>query len=97
MDFKKRITELLKAKKWSQYELAKRAGMHKSTIRNMLRTKNSPRIDTLEQVCKAFGISLSDFFKENTKFKELDVIVTAYQCLDEKKKQILIKIIELIN
>ncbi len=64
MDTKQRISELAKERGWSNYELAKRSGLHLSTIQNMYHRNYEPTVPTLQALCKALGISLSQFFAE---------------------------------
>lgn len=47
---------------WTKYKLAKECGMSLSTVANMFRRNASPTVDTIEHVCNAFGITLSQFF-----------------------------------
>ena len=62
MDTKQRIAELAQERNWSNYELAKRSGVQLSTMQNMYHRNYEPTIPTLQALCKAFGISLSQFF-----------------------------------
>ncbi|MDR1572208.1 MAG: DUF1016 N-terminal domain-containing protein [Clostridiales Family XIII bacterium] len=62
MDILERIATLQKKRGWSGYRLAKEAGIPQSTLSNLYKRKNSPTISTLEAVCRALGISLSQFF-----------------------------------
>ena len=64
MDTKQRIAELAQERNWSNYELAKRSGVQLSTIQNMYHRNYEPTIPTLQALCKAFGISLSQFFAD---------------------------------
>lgn len=60
-----RIKELCTARGWSYYRLAKEAGFQQSILKPILKEKNMPSIYTLSKICKAFGISLSTFFKSS--------------------------------
>lgn len=64
MDTKQRLAELMQERGWSSYELAKRSDLQLSTIRNMYYRNYEPTIPTLQALCKALGISLSQFFAE---------------------------------
>ncbi|MDR0916773.1 MAG: helix-turn-helix domain-containing protein [Oscillospiraceae bacterium] len=64
MDILQRITKLREARAWSEYRLAKEAGLSQSTLSNLYKRGNSPTISTLETICTAFGITLSQFFAE---------------------------------
>jgi transcriptional regulator with XRE-family HTH domain len=60
-----RIVEFRTAKGWSEYQLAEESGMTQSTISSWYRRHMTPSIPSLERICDAFGISLSQFFMEN--------------------------------
>ena len=62
MDVIARIEELMKARGWSVYELARRSGLPQSTLSNLFNRRNLPTISTLEQVCGTLGIPLAEFF-----------------------------------
>lgn len=64
MDILKRIRCLQEERHWSLYRLSLEAGLTQSTLNNMFKRKTDPSIKTLEALCDAFGISLSDFFSE---------------------------------
>ena len=64
MDTIERIKELMKQRNWSEYRLAKESHMSQSTISNIFHRNTLPSIPTLEIICDAFGISLSQFFAE---------------------------------
>lgn len=65
MDVIKRITELTEARGWSHYKLASKSGLSMSTIANIYRRNTVPSLTTLETICNAFGITLSQFFAED--------------------------------
>ena len=62
MDILKRITELKERRGWTDYELAERCGLTQSTISAWYRKNYDPTIDSLEKVCIAFNMTLSQFF-----------------------------------
>ena len=64
MDILIKIRKLQKERGWSEYRLAKEAGLTQSTISGLYRKNNLPTIPTLESLCKAFGITLSQFFAD---------------------------------
>lgn len=64
MDVLKRIDDLIKERNWSDYRLAVESGLSSSTIANLRRRNTVPSIPTLEAICNAFGITLSQFFDE---------------------------------
>lgn len=73
MDVIARINEIMKAQGLSRYELARLSGLSSSTLANMKRRNTVPTIATLEELCSALNISLSQFFAdENTEFYPVD-------------------------
>ena len=65
MDILKKITEMRMERNWSEYELAERAELTQSTISSWYRKNLIPSIPSLERICEAFGISLSQFFLDD--------------------------------
>ncbi|MGN0799304.1 MAG: helix-turn-helix domain-containing protein [Christensenellales bacterium] len=61
-DVLSRMTSLLRAKGWTRYRLAKEAGLSTTTINNLWLRNNSPSIATLEDICRALGITMAEFF-----------------------------------
>ncbi len=57
-----RITYYRKQKNWSEYQLAEYSGLTQSTISSWYRKNMIPTIPSLEKICDAFGITLSQFF-----------------------------------
>ncbi len=64
MDTNEKLQRLLQEHGWSEYRLAKNAGLSESTISNIFRRNAVPSITTLEAICRGFGITLSQFFAE---------------------------------
>lgn len=70
MDILQKITEMRLEKGWTEYELAERSELTQSTISSWYRKNLIPSIPSLEHICNAFGVSLSQFFLENDCFSE---------------------------
>lgn len=66
MDVQDRIRRYMAQRGWSEYRLAKEAGLSQSTISNLFRRNNAPTLPTLETLCCALGLSLPQFFTEDT-------------------------------
>ena len=64
MDVLERLRKLLQERGWSEYRLAQVSGLNESTISNIYRRNTLPTIPTLEAICKAFGITLSQFLRK---------------------------------
>jgi transcriptional regulator with XRE-family HTH domain len=60
-----RTRELLKARKWTQYQLAQRSAIPLSTLSYVLNNKGENlTTDTLLNICRGFQIRLTDFFND---------------------------------
>ena len=64
MDTLGRLRQLLNERNWTEYRLAKESGLSDSTIKNIYKRNTQPTIDTLEAICRGFGITLAQFFSE---------------------------------
>lgn len=62
MDVLNQLRTLMEARGWTMYRLAKESGLSDSTVANIYRRNAIPSIDTLEKICRGFGITLSQFF-----------------------------------
>ena len=51
---------------WSEYQLAEHSGLPQSTISSWYCKNTSPTVASLEKICKAFGITLSQLFAEGS-------------------------------
>ena len=71
MNVLNRIDNLMKEHGWSDYKLAAESGLSSSTIANLRRRNTVPSIPTLEAICDAFGITLSQFFNEDEEYVHL--------------------------
>lgn len=71
MDVLERIRNLRLERNWTEYQLAEKSGIPQSTISTWFRKQNLPTISSLEKICYAFDITLSDFFRED-EYNNLD-------------------------
>lgn len=72
MDVLRKINKIRIERNWSVYRLSIESGISQSTLTNMFNRETLPSITTLECICSAFGISLSDFFLEEDEAKVTD-------------------------
>ena len=70
MDILRKITEMRIERGWTEYELAERSDLTQSTISSWYRKNLIPSIPSLEHICDAFGITLSQFFLETDCFSD---------------------------
>ena len=66
MDVLERITYYRKQKDWTEYQLAEKSGLTQSTISSWYRKNMLPTIPSLEKICNAFGITLAQFFSNDS-------------------------------
>lgn len=59
-----KISHLLKERGWTLYRLAKESGVQNSNLKNICFRNRTPTIPTIIKICNGFGITLSEFFKE---------------------------------
>lgn len=92
-----RITELRLQRGWSINYLALEAGLTQSTLSSILQRGTAPKIETLQCLCSAFGISLSQFFLDDEQVEILNSsekkLITAYRRLSAQKQQALLDFI----
>ena len=58
------ITKYRQDRGWTEYHLAERSGLPQSTISSWYRKNMIPTVPSLEKICMAFGITLSQLFAE---------------------------------
>lgn len=66
IDVLKKINYYKAQKGWSEYQLAEKSGLTQSTISSWYRKDMLPSIPSLDKICSAFGITLSQFFSEES-------------------------------
>ena len=94
MDIQKKIKEMMKERGWTDYRLCKESGLSASTVANMFNRNNLPTIPTLEAICMAFGITLSQFFSESEMLsltEEQRHLLSGWGKLSEEQRKLLLK------
>lgn len=98
MDIIQRINSLMEERQWSDYKLSIESGLSSSTIANIHRRNTIPSIPTLEAICDAFGITLSQFFNEGLVTVQLNSeqqeLFTEWIMLTKEQKQLILAIIK---
>lgn len=64
MNILEKIRELRLERNWTEYQLAEKSGLPQSTISSWYRKNMQPSISSLEKICDAFNITLSQFFTD---------------------------------
>lgn len=89
MDVLQRLAELQKQYGWSDYRIAKEADLAPNTVSNIYRRNNVPSMTTLEALCKAFGITMAQFFADNDMIEvtpEIKELVDRWSALTVEQK-----------
>lgn len=98
MDVIKRIDMLMKERNWSDYKLSAESGLSSSTIANIHRRNTVPSISTLESICSAFGISLAQFFTEDSNTVQLNTeqqeLFNQWIALTDNQKKLIYQLIK---
>lgn len=101
METIERIKYHMQIRGWSEYRLAKESGLSQSTISNIFKRHSLPSIPTLEIICNAFGITLSQFFSDNDDTSSLSEeqkeLLNHWIKLSAGKRNILMKLIREIT
>ena len=71
MDILSKIRELQGSRGWTDYKLAQEADIPLATLSSLFQRNNPPKVDTLQCICNAFGLTLAQFFLEDEKIEVL--------------------------
>ena len=100
MNIHEKLRTLIKVRGWSEYRLAKEAGLSESTIANVFRRNANPSIPTLEAICAGMGITLSQFFAENEMVElspELKELFDYWASLTIEQKQAILQMLRVFQ
>ena len=95
-----RLRKLMKEREWTEYRLSKVCGLSESTLANIFRRNTVHSITTLETICDAFGITLSQFFAEGEMVEltpELKVLFENWVSLTPDQKEAALHMIQALN
>ena len=98
MNINKKIIDLCNERGWSIYELSLQTGITQSSLSSMLKRGNPPKIENLNTICEAFGITLSQFFLDGEQIEALSPkemrLVSSFRKLSDDKQNALITLID---
>ena len=96
-----RMEEIRCAQGISKYRLAQLTGLSQTALSKILNGQCIPTVLTLEKICKAFQISIAQFFAENEFTDNLtDVqkeILSVWNGLNDEEKRIFLNFIHSIK
>lgn len=83
---------------WTEYQLAERSGLPQSTISSWYRKNMVPTVPSLEKICNAFGITLSQLFAEGespvTLTESQRKLLESWSRLTEEQQAVVFALIE---
>lgn len=92
------ITACRKSRGWTEYQLAERSGLPQSTISSWYRKNVIPSVSSLEKICSAFGITLSQLFSEGDASVSLTdsqkQLLERWSKLDEEQQEVLFLLLD---
>lgn len=97
MDVLGRIKQLMDQRDWSIYRLCKESGLAQSTLSHIFRKDSEPTISTLETICKAFGMTLGEFFSDGERVpltKEQRGLLDQWAFLSAEQKELVLNMID---
>lgn len=92
------ITVCREKRGWSEYQLAERSGLPQSTISSWYRKNIVPTLPSLEKICAAFGITLTQLLAEDGEAVVLTSsqkeLLERWSALSEEQQQIIFALID---
>ena len=92
------ITEYREARGWTEYQLSEQSGLPQSTISSWYRKNMVPTVPSLEKICTAFGITLSQLFAEGDTVVSLtpaqQKLLAAWSKLSKEQQEVVFALIE---
>lgn len=92
------ITAYRDARGWTEYQLAEHSGLPQSTISSWYRKNMVPTIPSLEKICAAFGITLSQLFAEDGEAVSLTApqrkLLERWSRLSEEQQDVVFQLID---
>ncbi|MGN1444548.1 MAG: helix-turn-helix domain-containing protein [Acutalibacteraceae bacterium] len=93
-----RIVQLRLERGWSEYRLSEESGIAQSTISSWFRKNITPTISSIESICKAYNITLSQFFDFNDEAVTLTdsqkELLSNWSRLTEKQQKIFLELLK---
>ena len=98
MNILEKITALRISRNWTEYKLSEEAGLPQSTISSWYGKKMTPSFSSLEKICNAFGITMSQFFANDSESVSLTEqqkeMLNKWNSLNEKQKKSLLQFLD---
>lgn len=92
------IAAYRQARGWTEYQLSERSGLPQSTISSWYRKNMVPTVPSLEKICDAFGITLSQLFAGDdtpiTLTARQKEILQRWDRLSEEQQEVIFQLID---
>ncbi|MBO6262662.1 MAG: helix-turn-helix transcriptional regulator [Clostridia bacterium] len=95
MEVLEKIDKLRIERGWSINYLAMESGLTQSTLNNLYSRKTEPKISTLRAICGAFGLTLSEFFREEG--DNTDEIANKIATLSKESKEAILQLLKVLK
>lgn len=93
-----KIRQLQWERGWTDYKLAQEADISQSSFASLFVRHTPPKIDMLQRICEAFGITLAQFFLEDEKIEVLSEkekrMLFSFRKLSPEKQKALIELFD---
>ena len=76
MDTIKRVYDLIKERNISLYQLSQMSGVSYSTVKTTEKRGGQLKVDTIERICEALGITMSEFFQESSSPQGITICIS---------------------
>lgn len=96
MNIINKIRKLQYERGWTDYKLAQAADISQSSLATLYSRQTPPKLEMLQRICEAFGITLSQFFLDD---EQIDILterekkmISSFRKLNPEKQQALIEL-----
>lgn len=98
IDILEQITIQREARGWTEYYLAEQSGLAQTTISSWYRKNMLPSLTSLEKICTAFDMTISQFLAEGQEgfplTPEQKKLLNDWATLTDAQKELLLKLIQ---
>ena len=95
------ISTYRKDRGWTEYQLAEKSGLPQSTVSSWYKKGLFPTVPSLEKICAAFGITMSQLFSEGddpvTLTPSQKELLDKWASLSKDQQDAVIALIDVIN
>lgn len=92
-----KIRELQWERGWTDYKLAQEADISQSSFATLFARQTPPKLDMLQRICEACGITLAQFFLEDEEIEMLSEtekqMLSSFRKLSIEKQKALIELL----